>query len=342
MSKVDTESRSLPLNGTQRSLLLWVVGFGLLAMLPFVLDYQLLGFSIGAFVSLKLLILTLIWAFTGQSWNIMSGFTGYFSFGHAAFFGIGAYTTQVLLVDHSINPWFGMIAGGLIAMGFGLLLGYLNFRYNLEGHYFALATFAFAMLAQAVAFNLEEINGALGFYRPLPAQYASGYGLVAFQFREDLPYYFLIFAFLVIVTIVAGVIKRSQIGLYMLAIREDEDAAMSIGIPTFRYKMIGIGISAFFTAWAGSYWSMFYNTINPDIVFQLLKNILIILPAIVGGLGTIAGPIIGSFLVTPLAELLRIHFDQVVGIDLVAYGIALILFGIYLPKGILSLPYFRD
>jgi branched-chain amino acid transport system permease protein len=320
-----------------------VVGFGFLALLPTLIHVEVLGFRLGAFLTIQILVLTVVFAYTGQAWNIVSGFTGYFSFGHAAFFGIGAYTTMKLALDFAINPWFGMFVGAAVALVAGLFIGYLNFRYNLKGHYFALATFAFAMLFQVLVRNMVEFGGAIGFYRPFPREYGQDFGIAAMQFENPEPYYYVMLAFLVVVTAVAWAIKRSQLGLYLFAIREDENAAESIGIPTFRYKMLAVGVSAFFTAWAGAFWSMYLEIVRPPTVFGLFRNVEILLPAVVGGLGTISGPIVGAFIIFPLAEFFRTVVDQVPGLNNLVYGLALVLIALLLPDGVLSLRgYFGD
>jgi branched-chain amino acid transport system permease protein len=319
--------------------LLGALGFGLLALLPAIQGGSLLGYSVGSWLSMQVLILALIFAFTAQAWNIMSGFTGYFSFGHAAFFGIGAYTTMKLTNEAAMNPWITMIVGGLIAAALALLVGHLTFRYNLRGHYFALATFAIAMVVFAGVRNAAELGGSAGYYRPLPSDYGLDFGLLAFQFRELEPYYFLMLGFLLLVTVIAWLLKRSQIGYYMLAIRENESAARSLGIDAYRYKMMAFAVSAFFTAWAGTFWSMRFNTIRPDVVFNLFRNVEILLAAVVGGLGGIAGPIVGALFVFPIAEFFRIELGgSLHGIDQVIYGIALILVALFLPEGLTSIP----
>lgn len=314
------------------------LGFAFLATLPLIIDVNVAGHELGALVSLKVLVITLTFAYTAQAWNIMSGFTGQFSFGHAAFFGIGAYVTQILLVDFAINPWMGMLVGGGIAAVYGAIVGWLCFRYDLEGHYFALATLAFAELIRYIVVNANEFNGANGYYKPFPSDYGMDYGISAFQFQTDLPYYYIILTFLVVVTAVAWYIKHSWIGLYFFAIREDQQAAASMGVPTFRYKMYGIAISAFFTAWAGAFWSMYFNTIRPNTVFALFKNVELLLPAVIGGPGTLVGPLIGSFVVTPVSEIARTRFDAISGLDRVIYGLFLVGIVIYSPRGVVKWP----
>lgn len=326
------------LNGKQyASLVKGGVGFAVLAALPFLLDYSLFGLSLGAFLSVNILIVTVVYATAGQAWNIISGYTGYFSFGHAAYFGTGAYATSYLSVELGINPWLGLLVGGLVAAAIGLVVGYLSFRYNLRGHYFALATFAVALLLQSAVRNISELGGAVGIYRPFPGDYGAQFGVVAMQFEETLPYYFVILAFLLVVTGVAWLIKNSQIGLYLFAIRENEDAAASLGISPFANKMFAMGVSAFFTAWAGAFWSMYMTIIQPSTVFGLSRNVEILLPAIVGGTGSVVGVILGAFLVFPLSEFLRISFPNTPGLNTVVYGLALVLVAVLLPNGVISL-----
>lgn len=311
--------------------------FAILLVLPALLDVSVAGISLGGRISISMLIVTLVWAYTGQSWNIMSGYTGQFSFGHAAFFGLGAYGTVLLVSRFGINPWIGMAVGSVIAGLYGLLIGVLSFRYDLRGHYFALATLAFAELLRFVINNVGALGGASGFIKPLPREYAEGPGLLAFQFTSDLPYYYVILTFLAIITLIAYVIRNSRFGLYLFAIRENENAAAAVGIPTFRYKLAAVAVSAFFTAWAGAFWAMYFDTIRPDTVFDLIRNVEILLPAIVGGLGTVIGPILGSFIVTPLSEVARQSVD-LPGIDRIVYGILLVVIVLYSPDGVVSWP----
>ena len=315
-----------------------IAGFGFLALLPYLIEVDIAGMELAGLLSLKVLIITLVFAYSAQAWNIMSGYTGQFSFGHAAFFGIGAYATQAMLVEAAINPWIGMLVGGFVAAVYGLLVGFLCFRYNLRGHYFALATLAFAELIRYVVVNMGELRGANGYYKPFPREYGQEFGLVAFQFQGDLPYYYVILAFLVVVTAISWAIKNSWVGLYFFSIREDERAASSLGVPSFRYKMLGIAVSAFFTAWAGAFWSMYFSTIRPSTVFALFLNVELLLPAVVGGPGTLLGPIVGSFVVTPISEIARTTFDNINGLDRIIYGVFLVVIVIYSPKGVMNWP----
>ena len=311
--------------------------FVFLAILPFIRNLALFGVAPLAWLSLHMLIITLVWATTGQAWNIMSGYTGQFSFGHAAFFGLGAYGTIIGIREFGLSPWIGMFFGAVVAGLLGLFIGALTFRYKLEGHYFALATLAFAELLRFLFNNIAALGGASGFFKPLPREYAEGFGLVAFQFRDALPYYYVILVFLLLVTIVSLVVKQSKLGLYFFAIREREQAAASVGIPTYRYKLIGISVSGFLTAIPGAFWAMYFDTIRPDTVFDLLVNVEVLLPAIVGGIGTVIGPIVGSFIVTPVSEFARQSID-LHGLNNIIYGLILVGIVLYSPKGVVSWP----
>lgn len=311
--------------------------FVALALLPTLVEVSVLGASLGTVLSVHILIIALVWAVAAQAWNLISGFGGQFSFGHAAFFGLGAYVPIILIREFAINPWVGMLVGGLVAGGYGLLIGGLCFRYRLRGNYFTLATLAFAELLRNVFINLPPLGGASGFVRPFPRVYASEYGLVAFQFRSERPYYYIILGFLAVVSVVALAVKQSQLGLHLSAIRDDEDAAMSIGIPTVRYKLVALSLSGFFTAWAGSFWAMYFASIRPNVVFDVLVNIDILLPAIVGGLGTVIGPIVGSLVLTGASELAR-DLVALPGLENFVYGLLLLAIVLYSPAGVVSWP----
>jgi branched-chain amino acid transport system permease protein len=267
----------------------------------------------------------------------MSGYTGQFSFGHAAFFGIGAYATIMAIREVGLSPWVGMLIGAGVAAVVGLLVGGLTFRYELQGHYFALATLAVAELLRYSFNSVPFLGEGSGFFKPFPREYDSEFGLAAFQFQTQEPYFYLIFGFLVFITGVAWVIRSSKLGLYLFAIREREPAAAAVGIPTYRYKLMAFGASAALTAVPGAFWAMYFDTIRPDTVFAILINVEILLPAVVGGLGTVVGPIVGSFVVTPISEYARQSVD-LHGLNNIIYGIVLILIVLYSPRGVVSWP----
>lgn len=312
-----------------------VVTFVGLAVFPLVLDVSVFGLHLGAILSVHILVVTLVWAVAAQGWNVVSGFAGQFSFGHAAFFGLGAYTPLVLASEFAVSPWVGLVAGSLVAGLYALCIGLLSFRYDIRGSYFALVTLAFAELLLYLFVNVDRLGGASGYVKPLPRAYGADFGLAAFQFREPLPYYYVALAFLVVVTLVAFAVRRSRVGLYLRAIRDDETAAAAVGIPTVRYKLFALVLSAMCTALAGTAWSMYFTSIRPRVVFGVLVNLDILLPAVVGGLGTVVGPILGSVVLTVVSELAR----QSVGVpelQLVVYGILLLVVVLRSPGGIVS------
>jgi branched-chain amino acid transport system permease protein len=292
--------------------------FALLAFLPTLLTPYLLG----------VMILVLYYAYLGQSWNILGGYAGQLSLGHAAFFGIGAYTSTVLFLKFGITPWVGMFAGGILAMIIGLGLGYLTFKYGLQGAYFALATLAFAEILRVVTVNVDWVGGAVGFLIP------SKENRLFFLSLNKMFFYYIILGMLILITGITYWIQRSRMGLYLMAIREDEGAADSLGIRIVKYKLIATAISAFFTALAGTFYAQYLLYIDPTIVFDSSLSVEIILRPIIGGSGTVWGPIIGSFVLGPLSELTRVFLGKVSGLHLMVYGAILMLVIKYMPTGI--------
>ena len=194
---------------------------------------------------LSLLISTLYWAYLGTAWNIMGGYAGQFSFGHASFFGIGAYTSTVLFVNYDITPWVGIFIGAGFGAIFGAFMGFLTFRFGVKGHFFALATFAFAEMLRLIAQDWEFIGASIGLTLPIIG--GDDWGVLLF---EDSPinYYWLILGMLVVGTIISIYVYRSKLGYYLQAVREDEDAAAALGVNVLRYKIFAVAISAALTA----------------------------------------------------------------------------------------------
>jgi branched-chain amino acid transport system permease protein len=284
----------------------------------------------------------LIFAIMAIGWNIMSGFGGMFSFGHAAYFGLGAYTSAWLLVEHGISPWIGIVAGMAVAAVFGVAVGFLALRYRLKGAYFALATFAFAEMLRLYATSSNLVNRASGFHVPLVPDDTSWRLL---QFEAGSPNYFWVALGLTVFALVVSVLfLRSRIGRFSLAARDDEEAAASVGIPVMRCKLVTIAVSAAITAMAGSFYTQYYLFIDPDLAFGSSVSIQAILPAVIGGVATIWGPVIGAMVLGPLSDvtatLLReppafLGFLQGrVGLDIILYGVLLVVIVLLLPKGI--------
>jgi branched-chain amino acid transport system permease protein len=283
----------------------------------------------------------LIFAILALGWNIMSGFGGMFSFGHAAYFGLGAYVSVWLLVEQGISPWIGMLAGMAAAAAFAILIGFLALRYRLKGAYFALSTFAFAEMLRLYATNSDLVNRAVGYNVPLRGESS----LAFMQFEPGAASYFWIaLALTVLALVVTIVFLRSRIGRFAVAVRDDEDAAAALGIPVMRTKLITIALSAAITSVAGTFYVQYYFFIDPDTAFGSSVSIQAILPAVIGGVATIWGPVIGAAILGPLnditATLLRnpppgLEFLQGrAGLDVMVYAVLLILIILLLPQGV--------
>jgi branched-chain amino acid transport system permease protein len=284
---------------------------------------------------LTVLILILYFAYIGQAWNIMMGFAGQLSLGHALYVGLGAYTAAALYVHFGIGPWLGLLVAVPIAALAGAFIGFLAFRFKVGGVYFAILTIAVAEFARVGFDHLAWTKGSSGLFLPV-AQYAEN-DLWLLRGKPVMFYYVLLVA-AVGAFIFCRALLQSRIGYFWLAIREDEEAARSAGIDTFRYKMIAVVISAGMTSFAGVIYAFYYNNLFPEQVFHISRSIEIILGPIVGGIGTLFGPIIGAFLLTGMSETL-IAALHAVGIDIpgakqVFYGFCLLLVIMALPDGI--------
>lgn len=284
---------------------------------------------------LTVLILILYFCYVGQAWNIMMGFAGQLSLGHALYVGLGAYTAAALYVHYGIGPWIGLLVAVPIAALAGAFIGFLAFRFKVGGVYFAILTIAFAEFARVGFDHLAFTKGSSGLFLPV-AQYTSN-DLWLLRGQPVMFYYVLLIA-TVAAFIGCRMLLQSRIGYFWLAIREDEEAARSAGIDTFRYKMIAVTISAAMTSFAGVIYAFYYNNLFPEQVFHISRSIEIILGPIVGGVGTLFGPILGAFLLTGMAEALTESLHAV-GVDIpgakqVFYGICLLFVIMALPEGV--------
>jgi branched-chain amino acid transport system permease protein len=284
---------------------------------------------------LTVLITILYFAYTGQAWNVMMGFAGQLSLGHAIYVGLGAYATAALYVHFGVSPWVGLPAAVAVAMACGAVIGFLAFRFGVAGVYFAILTIAFAEFARIGFDHFRWVGGSSGFFLPV-ANYA----------RNDLwnlrgnptMFYYVMLVLTVAAFLLCHALLKSRMGFYWQAIREDEDAARSLGINTFRYKMYAVVISAGMTAIAGVFFAFYYNNLFPEQVFNIGRSIELILGPIIGGIGTLFGPIIGAFLLTGLSELMQellgmLGFD-VPGAKQVFYGVCLLVVVMLLPDGV--------
>lgn len=283
----------------------------------------------------------LIFGIMAVGWNLMSGFGGMFNFGNAAYFGLGAYADAYLLVEHDVSPWIGMAVGAVLAAVLAAGIGFLTYRYNVRGAYFALATFAFAEMLRLIAANTDLVNRTIGYNVPL-LQHASWAKL---QFPAgDARYFWTGLGLLALAILVTIAYLRSRAGQYTMAIRDDEAAAGSLGVDVLRYRLQTMALSGAITAVGGTFYAQYYLFVNPDLAFGQNQSIQSILPAVIGGVGTIWGPIIGACLLGPLdngtTSLLRnppgfLDFLQGrSGLDVVIYAVLLIVIVLVLPKGI--------
>lgn len=273
-------------------------------------------------------IIALMWVVIGSSWNLLAGYTGQISFGHAIFFGVGAYTAGLCTTKLGISAWWGMLLGGPVAMVFGFLMGSICFR--LRGSYFNLATLAIAEILRLVAKSWTSFTEGM-------------MGILTIQtFRSKVPYYFLALALAGLCVFTIYKIMRSKWGYYFVAIREDQDAAEALGISSFRYKTYSLLVSSFFTGLAGAFYMNYMGFIDPDVVFSLqFISIMAILVAIIGGAGLIWGPPVGAFIMVLLQELFRSSFfglfpKWVSNAHAMAFGILVIVVIRYMANGVVG------
>jgi branched-chain amino acid transport system permease protein len=285
--------------------------------------------------ALTIAILIFFYGFLGQAWNIVGGYAGQLSAGHAAFVGVGGYTAALLSTEWGLTPWVGMFVGAGLAALLGAVIGYLGFRFGLRGFYFVLLTVAFAEVCRIVVSNVDALGGALGLYITFTGNPRQ------FQFQDQRVYYYLALALMLLATAVAALIERRRFGIYLTAIREDETACEALGVPTFKYKMLAMVVSSFLTGLGGTFYAFYLFSLQPGAVFGIPLSVEIIIRPIIGGAGTLLGPLLGSVILTPLAEVSRHYFGQsgLHGAHLIVYGLLLIAVVLFLPQG--AYPYLR-
>jgi branched-chain amino acid transport system permease protein len=289
---------------------------------------------VGSYVT-TVFISIFFYAFLGQAWNVVGGYAGQLSAGHAAFVGVGAYTAAILALKVGLTPWIGMFIGGATAAALGAVIGYLGFRFGLRGFYFVLLTVAFAEICRIVALNTEAIGGALGLYITFSGDPRQ------LQFQDNRGYYYVALAMMLAVTGVVAFCETRRFGMYLDAVREDESAAEALGVDTFRVKMAAMVLSSFLTGLGGAFYAFYWLSLQPGTVFGIPLSVEIILRPIVGGAGTLIGPILGSFILSPLAEIARLYFARGgwSGMHLIVYGLLLVVVVLFVPEG--AYPYLR-
>jgi branched-chain amino acid transport system permease protein len=263
----------------------------------------------------------------------VGGFAGVLPLGHAAFVGVGAYTSTILSLQYGISPWIGMLVGGVLSSVIGVIIGLPTFK--MRGAYFALATIAFAEGIRVMVENIDylgpfQLNGPRGLQIP-PLKT----GLASLMFATKEPYYYIILVMLAGVLALTWFISRSKLGYYLVAGGEEPEAAQALGVNVARAKLIAMALSSFLTAFAGTFWAQFTLYIHPKSVMSLDISFEIAFIALIGGRGSIAGPMLGALLLRPVGDFSRIYFgDKLPGLHLIIFGVVLILVMFYQPRGL--------
>ena len=277
----------------------------------------------------NLAILVLMAAQLGVAWNMIGGYAGQVSLGQVAFYGLGAYTSTILFSKFGVNPWLAIPAGGLVAAGISLVIGWSCFR--LKGHYFAMATIAVAEIIQIIFTNWEYAGAAVGLNLPME----EGWKTLIFSTKE--PYYYLALALLLLTLGANYAIEKSFLGYYFRAIKDEPDAARSLGVNLSRYKQLAFAISSFFTALGGSLYAQKELYIDPGSVLHTGLSIKMALVSILGGVGTLFGPLLGAGVLTLIEEGTRVIFGgSGRGTDLIIYAALIVVIAVYYPAGVIG------
>jgi len=284
---------------------------------------------------LSVLILIFYFAYVGQAWNLMMGFAGQLSLGHALYVGLGGYVSALLWVKFGIGPWLSVFAAVAVAMLFGTVIGWLGFRFGIEGVYFALLTIAFAEFTRIAFDHFDFAGGAGGLFLRVEDERGGQWWNLR---GGPLLFYYLALALAAAAVVLTAWLSRTRLGFQWLSVREDEEAARSLGVNAFRVKMKAVLISSAMTAVGGVFTAFYYNNLFPGRVFDMTRSIELILAPIVGGLGTVFGPVVGALILTPLGEALTVAMSRL-GIDApgakgVFYGIALMIIILLRPSGV--------
>lgn len=284
----------------------------------------------GAFAE-RLGALVLLSAIGASSWNILGGYAGQISVGHAMFFGIGAYTPLLFYKLWEVPPVFGVPAGIGLAAAVAVIVGFPTFR--LVGHYFSMATIAVAELVRIVVSNWEFVGAAIGLMGP-----ATSRSLLDLSFKSSVPYYYLFFTMLALILLVTWQLGRSRIGYYLRAIKAGERAARSLGVPVRRYKLYALLLSACFTALAGSLYALMVGFVDPESAFGILVSVDMIIVAALGGAGTLFGPLLGAVVLVPLREFANSAFGGgASGLTYILYGGIIMLIARFEPGGLMEI-----
>ena len=275
-------------------------------------------------------VMALFYAFIGQSWNISGGFAGQLSFGHVAFFGVGAYASTIMQLRFGWSPWLGLPVSALAGALVGGVIAVLSFRAGLKGSYFALITLAFAEVLRIVTNSVSFTGGGLGMLIPMKASTTN------FQFAERIGFYFVILMLAALSVALAEWLRRSRFGAQLAAIRENEDSAKALGINVFREKVKVMLLSGAISGMGGCFFAQYFLYIDPLVVFGVDKSVEMLLVSMIGGAGTVYGPLVGALLLASISDITRV-LTQVQGLSLVLYGSLLVVIIAYLPNGLIDL-----
>ena len=278
-------------------------------------------------VALNFIMMALYACLLAQAWNILGGFGGQFSFGHALFFGTGAYV-QAIAQLQGMNPWLALPLALVASAGVGLFVGALSFRYGLKGSYFALVTLAFAEVFRVVAVSVPFTGAGVGLMLPLRESAAN------MQFGTRAGYLWLVLALVTVALLVSAWLRHSRFGAYLQAVRDNEDAARAVGVNPFRVKLAAIGLSGALMGAGGAFYVQVFQYIDPGIAYGPGTSVEALVAAIVGGMGTLWGPVLGALALHLLADVTRNLFGQLPGINMVIYGVVLVAIVMFLPRGI--------
>ncbi|MDH3762331.1 MAG: branched-chain amino acid ABC transporter permease [Gammaproteobacteria bacterium] len=325
MGSVLDKARQEPLWNTNKKIVALLA-----ALTVFLFGFPLFGPN--AFY-LHLMIMIFMYAVMSQSWNVIAGLSGQISLGHGVFFGIGAYTSSFLFVEYGVTPWIGIFIGIVFSAIVAVLIGIPMLR--LSGHYFAIATLLIGISFQVVFQRWELVGAASGLWIPL----TEGNSWSALQFHgSKVPYYYIFLAFFIVTYLLVWRLSISKIGFRLRAVRDDYQAASSLGINVARYKIIAYAISAMIMAPMGSLFAQYLLIVDPDRMFNLEISIMVLLMTVLGGIGNIWGPLIGVAILIPVSEYSRIYFGGTGGaVDLILYGLILMLICVFRPDGLISL-----
>jgi len=285
--------------------------------------------------ALEILVRILLFAFIGTSWNLLGGYAKQLSLGHVAFFGLGAYTSTLMEINFGISPWIGMVVGGFVGMSASLPIGWLCFR--LKGPYFTISTIATANVLMLIFLKFRDFAyGAEGTTIP-----NLGNAPLMMQFETKTPYYYIVLGLLVISLAITAWIERSRVGYYLIALGEDEDAAEASGVDVVKVKRNIYMLSAFLTGLAGTFYTQYIYFIDPQTAFSFNVSIEAALVSIVGGIGTLWGPVIGTVLLETTTALLQSYLgNSIGGIQLTVYSLILMAVILIRPTGIVG--YFKE